>query len=138
MSRLPRNLVTSLLGVQTIALFLVLRSALLERWPTVVMALLLWVGARAALRERTWGIGVVLATALAFPGAVFLGFAPLWFLLVGLVGIVPFALTTRPMLRFDVGATVLFSTGALGVSVAFAHAWRVAAYALFYAMHGGH
>ncbi len=138
MSRLPRNLVTSLVGVQSLALLLVLRSAFLERWPTVVMALLLWAGARAALRERTWGIGVVLATSLAFPGAVFLGFAPTWFLLVGLVGIVPFALTTRPMLRFDVGATVLFSSGALGFSVAFAHVWRVAAYALFYAMHGGH
>lgn len=135
MSRLPKNLVLSLLVVQAVATATLLRSVLLERWTTVLAATLLLVGARAALRERTWGIGVILATATAFPIAVTLGFAPAWFWIVGIVGVAPFVLTLKPMLRFDVGATALFAAIAGGTAVASAFAWREAAIAIYYALY---
>ena len=69
------------------------------------------------------------ATALA------LGIAPSWFWMVGLVGAVPFVLPLRPMVRFDVGATALFTAIAGSMGVAGAFAWREAAYAIFYALH---
>lgn len=134
MAGLPRNLTLSLLTVQAVGTATLLRSVLLERWTTVLVAALLVAGAGAARNARTWGIGLVLATATAFPGAVLLGIAPAWFWLVGLAGLVPFVLTLRHMLRFDRGATALFTAiaGAAGVGGAFV--WREAAYAIFYAM----
>jgi hypothetical protein len=135
MRALPRNLTLSLEIVQAVAAATLLRSVLFERWTTVVTALVLMAGARAALSSRTWGVGLVLATATAFPGAVLLGIAPSWFYLVGLAGLVPFLLTLRPMLRFDVGATALFGLLAGGTGIAGAYAWREAAYAIFHALH---
>src|SRR5262249_12999987 len=50
---------------------------------------------------RTRGIGLVLAAASWFPIAWAIGIAPVWFCLVGLVGALPFALTSRALARFD-------------------------------------
>jgi hypothetical protein len=135
MSSLPRNLTLSLLVVQAVAIATLARSVLFERWTTVFASIALLLGARAALRSRTWGVGVVLAVATAFPGAVLLGIAPSWFFLVGLAGVVPFVLTLKPMVRFDAGATALFTVLASGIGIAGAYAWREAAYAIFYALH---
>lgn len=136
MRPLPRQVTLSLLTVQAVAAATLLRSLLFERWTTVVASIALIVGARAALRARTWGIGVVLATATAFPVAVLLGIAPACFVVVGVVGFVPFVQTVRPMARFDRGATALFTAVAGFSGVAGAYAWREAAYAIFYALHG--
>jgi hypothetical protein len=137
-SRLPRNLSLALGTVEAIAAITLLRSVVLNRWTTVFAALALLVGARAALRERTWGIGVVLAVATAFPVAVLLGFAPPWFWAVGAVGVVPFLLTVRPMARFDAAAATLFGVLATGTGIAGAFAWREVAYAMFFAMQHHH
>jgi hypothetical protein len=138
MRSLPRNLTLSLLTVQAVAAATLLRSVLLERWTTVVLAVVLILSARAALRGRTWGVGAILATATAFPGAALLGFAPQWFWVVGLIGVVPFALTLRPMARFDAGATAMFAFLAGGTAVACTYAWREAAYAIFYAFYASY
>ena len=133
--RLPGHLVLSLGAVHAVAFATLFRSVLFERWTTVVASIALIIGASAALRARTWGIGVVLAVAAAFPGAVLLGFAPSWFWGVGIVGAIPFLLTLRPMARFDAGATALFAMLAGGTGVVAAYAWREAAYAIFYALY---
>jgi hypothetical protein len=135
MKPLPHALAVSLRLVNALAIMTLVRSLLFERWTTVVTATLLLIGANAALRARTWGIGLVLATATAFPGAVLLGIAPAWFWVVGVAGVVPFALTLRPMARFDAGATALFALLATGGGVAAAFAWREAALAIFTALH---
>lgn len=137
MNRLPRHLNTSLLTVYGVGFATLMRSVLLERWTTVVVAAVLMLGASAALRARTWGVGLVLAAATAFPVAAMLGFAPTWFWLVGLVGALPFALVLRAMLRFDAAATGLFAALAAGAGLVGAFAWREAAFALFFALHGG-
>jgi hypothetical protein len=135
MSGLPRNLTRSLLAVEAVGAATLLRSVLFERWTTIVTAMVLIVGARAALQARTWGIGVILATAIAFPGAVLLGIAPSWFWAVGVIGLVPYVLTLRAMARFDKGATALFTALAGGMGVLGALGWREAAYAIFDALH---
>lgn len=135
MSTLRRNLRSSLHVAELVALATLLRSLVFEKWTTVVTALVLLVGARAALRGRTWGVGVLSAAATAFGGAVVLGFAPHWFWAVGLIGVLPFVLALRPMVRFDAGATALFAIVAGASGVAGAFAWREAAYALFRALH---
>jgi hypothetical protein len=135
MRSLSHKLEVSLNAVQAVAAATLLRSVLLERWTTVVLAIVLIVSARAALAGRTWGVGAILATATAFPGAALLGFAPQWFWVVGLIGAIPFALALRPMARFDAGATALFAFLAGGTAVACTFAWREAAYAIFNAFY---
>ncbi len=134
-SRLPRNLVLALVLVQYVAAMTLVRSVVWNRWTTVGASIALLLAARAALRERTWGIGAVLAIATAFPTAVLLGFAPPWFWAVGVIGAIPFLLTLRPMLRFHVGAATLFGVLAAATGIAGAFAWRQVAYAIFFAMH---
>lgn len=132
MRRLPQPLVDFLSILRVVAVVTVARSVLFGRWTTVLFAVLLAVGARAALRERTWGVGLVLASGTAFFGAACLGFAPPWFAWVGLLSAVPFVLTVKPMLRFDVGATGLFLASAIGSGIGAAYAWRELAYATFW------
>lgn len=116
----------SLFAVIAVAVPTLVRSVAYGRWATVFAAYVLVFGALAALCARTWGVGLVLATAVAFPAAHLLGMAPAWFWLVGLVGAAPFALSWRPMARFDRGAAILYgvlATGA-GVSGALAYFYR--------------
>jgi hypothetical protein len=49
-----------------------------------------------------------------------------------LLAAVPFVLTAKPMLRFDVGATGLFLASAIGSGIGAAYAWRELAYATFW------
>jgi hypothetical protein len=55
-----------------------------------------------------------------------------------MLGAVPFALTVRPMARFDVGATTLFAALATFTGIASAYVWRAAAIAQYYGFHGCH
>ena len=131
---IPHRLQTSLFVLQLVAAATLLRSIAFDRWITVVGSVLLIVGALAAQRGRTWGVGLTLAAAAAFPVAFAIGIAPAWFCLVGIAGAIPFALTARPFARFDKGATVLLATlaGVFGTSVAMA--FKAIAYSLFNAV----
>ena len=85
----------------------------------------------AAQRGRTWGIGLALATAVSFPVAFAIGIAPAWFCLVGVAGALPFALTARPLARFDKGATALLAILAATGGTAVAMAWKEIAWTVF-------
>lgn len=118
--RLPLHLLVALLAVDVVA-FAVLAGSVSHgggSLPTVAGAGLLALGAMAALAERTWGIGLVLATASSFAAAAALHLAPGGAYLVALVGAVPFLLTVKPMARFHLGATVLFATLAAAAGTA--------------------
>lgn len=121
---LSHRLSASLYVAQIVALATLVRSIVCERWITVLASALLIAGAQAALRNRTWGLGLALVTAAAFPAAHLLGMAPAWFWFVGAAGAAPFALTTRPMVRFDRGATILFAVLAVSAGFTCAMAWR--------------
>ncbi|MDB4994795.1 MAG: hypothetical protein JWM74_2227 [Myxococcaceae bacterium] len=124
MDVLPRSLVASLAVTHALAVLVGLRCVVFEKWATVLAVYLLQIGTVAALRSKTWGIGVTLIGAMAFAAAAFLGIGPAWFWVVGLVGVVPFILTVRPMVRFDVGATALFFALASASGVTLALAWQ--------------
>jgi hypothetical protein len=119
----PDRLRTALIAAQIVSIATLFRSVVYERWITVLASLLLLAGASAALRGRTWGIGVSLAAATAFPAAWLLGIAPPWFALVGWIGALPFMLSLRAMAQFDKGATALGAAlagvGAIGSAITF-------------------
>lgn len=133
--RLPRHLVLALVASESLGLALVARSLLLGRVTTVVVATLLVVGAQAALRERTWGVGLLLGTATAFGVAAATGFGPGWFAVVAALSALPFAMTLGPMVRFDGAAAATFAMLSTALGAAGAMAWREAAYALWHATH---
>jgi len=119
-----RRFTASLYVAQLVALATIVRSVVFERWVTVLASVLLIAGAQAAARHRTWGVGLALAMAVAFPAAHLLGMAPSWFWLVGVAGALPFALSSRWMASFDKGATLLFAAVAAAAGVACAMAWH--------------
>ncbi|HEY8079951.1 MAG TPA: hypothetical protein VIF62_37725 [Labilithrix sp.] len=119
MSTLRARVQLSLAAVHIVAFATLLRSVLYERWITVLASVLLMLGAFAAQRGKTWGIGIALGAAVAFPAAFAIGIAPAWFCLVGLVGALPFFLTSRVIARFDaaaaaIGASVAAAFGVIG------------------------
>ena len=128
---LRRRVQLSLLVLQLVSAATLLRSIAYDRWITVLASVLLIVGALAAQRGRTWGVGLALATAAAFPVAFAIGIAPAWFCLVGIAGALPFALTLRPFARFDKGATALFAVLAGVGGAAVAMGWKEIAYSVF-------
>jgi len=125
--RLQRSLVAAqLVGAATL-----LRSVAYDRWITVLAAVLLIVGATAARRGRSWGVGLALAAAAAFPVAWAIGIAPPWFCLVGIVGALPFAIASRAFARFDKGATALLAFLAASAGAIGAIAWKEYAWSIF-------
>ncbi len=116
----------SLHAASMVALATMARSILFEKWITVLASLLLLIGVGAAWRARTWGVGLALAAASAFPVAQMLGMAPGWFWLVGVAGALPFLVSWRPMVLFDRSAAVLYAA----LSVAAGTASAVACSAL--------
>jgi hypothetical protein len=112
----------SLAHASVIALATIVRSILFERWSTVLASLLLLIGIGAAWRTRTWGLGVALAAATAFPVAHLLGIGPGWFWFVGVAGALPFFVSWRPMAFFDRRAAVLYAALAVGAGTAGAFA----------------
>ena len=125
-----RRLQLSLVAAQLVGAATLLRSVAYDRWITVLAAALLIVGATAARRGRSWGVGLALGAAASFPVAWAIGIAPPWFCLVGIVGALPFAIASRAFARFDKGATALLavlaaSTGAIS-AIAYKHyAWSL-------------
>jgi hypothetical protein len=135
MLRLPLHVVVSFLGVDVVAFAVVVRCAMAGdghagRWAAALAAGALALGATAAVCERTWGVGLMLAAASAFFTAAVLGMGSPFFLVVAAIGAVPFLFTMKHMARFHLGATALFAglSGALGLTGALA--WSEVAPAL--------
>ncbi|NOU28039.1 MAG: hypothetical protein HOO96_09060 [Polyangiaceae bacterium] len=131
MRRLPLHVIVAFLAVHVIAFDVLVRSlgsgGHVGRFVTAAAALGLAVGATAGLRAKTWGVGLMLASATSFFVAGALEMGPSFFYVVAAVGAFPFFLTARYMARFDLGATLAFAllSGAVGVGSAFA--WNLAA-----------
>jgi hypothetical protein len=121
---LPRRLPHALVAINLVGWATLLRSIAYDRWITVLMATLLLVGAAATRRGRTWGVALAFAAASWFPVATAIGIAPPWFVFVGLIGALPFALMSRAMLRFDARATVLMTGLGASLGTAGAIAWK--------------
>ncbi len=131
MSTLRARVQASLAAVHVVAFATLLRSILYERWITVLGSLFLILGALAAQRGKTWGIGVALGAAIAFPAAFAIGIAPAWFCLVGLVGALPFILSSRAIARYDGAATAIGASLAAAIGAAGAVGYREIAPWLF-------
>ena len=139
MGRLPLHVVLSLLAVDVVAFDVFVRCATspegdVGRWVATAAAAVLAFGATAAVCERTWGVGLMLATATTFFGAGVLGMGPYvfgggstFFYVVAAIGTLPFLLTMKHMARFHLGATVLFAmlAGAAGTTASLV--WSAAA-----------
>jgi hypothetical protein len=126
-----RRLQRWLFATQLVGAATLLRSVAYDRWITVLAAALLIAGATAARRGRSWGVGLALGAAAAFPVAFMIGIAPPWFVLVGLVGAMPFAIASRAFARFDKGATVLLAALAASAGAIGAIAWKEYAWSIF-------
>lgn len=126
-----RRLQLSLAAAQLVAVATLLRSVAYDRWITVVASLLLLGGATAARGGRAWGVALAFASAVAFPVAWAIGIAPAWFCGVGVVGALPFVLTSRAFARFDRGATALLAGIAVALGAAGALAWKHVAWSVF-------
>jgi hypothetical protein len=114
----------SLFTIHLVASATLIRSIIYDRWITVLASLVLLAGAAAVQRGKTWGVGVTLGAAAAFPTAWAIGIAPPWFCLVGAVGALPFLLTSRALARFDAAATALGASIAATTGLLAAVAWR--------------
>lgn len=122
----PQHLRAPLHVAQIVAFATLVRSVAFDRWITVLVSTLLLGGIWAAGRGRTWGIGLMLAMASAFPVMFFLGMGPAWFCFVGLAGAMPFLTSLPAFLKFDRQATALFATIAASIGTAIGygyHAW---------------
>ena len=93
-------------------------------WSTALALALLIAGAVAAFCGRTWGVGLTLLAATAFPAAHVLGMAHPFFWAIGYVGALPFVLTWKPMAFFDRPAAKLFATLAVAGGIACAVTWH--------------
>jgi hypothetical protein len=129
---LPHRLRSSLALAQWVGAATLLRSVIYDRWITVVASILLITGAYMAQRGKTWGVGVTLGAGIAFAAAFAIGIAPAWFVAVGLIGAMPFLLTSRSLARFDAAAATIGASLAAAVGVAGAVGWKVIAPWLFY------
>lgn len=114
----------SLQAASAVALATMIRSIVFEKWITVLASLLVLIGVGAAWRARTYGVGLALAAASAFPVAHLLGMAPSWFWLVGIAGALPFIMSWRPMAFFDRAAAGLYAVLALAAGAACALTWH--------------
>jgi hypothetical protein len=124
MKPLPLAVRASLYAVLAVAVPLTIRCVTFQKWVTVIATLMLSSGALAALRGRTWGVGLTLLAAVAFPAAHLLGMAPTWFWSVGFVGALPFVVTWKPMAFFDRPAAKLFALLAVIGGITCALAWH--------------
>jgi hypothetical protein len=122
--KLPAKVQIALVLVLLTAAPLLARCVIEGVWVTVIATGILVTGAIAALRGRTWGVGLTLLAGSAFPAAHLLGMAPSWFWGVGFVGVLPFVLTWKPMAFFDRPAAKLFAVLAVGGGIACAITWH--------------
>jgi hypothetical protein len=126
-----RRLQLSLVAAQLVGAATLLRSVAYDRWITVLASVLLIVGASAARRGRSWGVGLSFAAAASFPVAWLIGIAPFWFCLVGVAGALPFMIASRAFARFDKGATALLAVLAASAGAIGAIAWKEYAWSIF-------
>lgn len=131
MRRLPLHVVLSFLVAHVVALELVFRCITGEghvgRFVTASAAAGLALGSLVALCRRTWGVGLMLASASSFFVAGALGMGPPSFFFVAAVGALPFLATVKYMARFDIGATILFTLLAGVVGLGASLTWFVLA-----------
>ncbi len=126
---LLRRVQAALLLAQLASLFTFVRAAAqipvhILAVSTACAAVGMFVGATAALRARTWGVGLVFASAVAFASAAALKMGPPFFWAVAAAGTIPMLLSTKPFMRFSRSATVLFALIAIAAGVGSALAWR--------------
>lgn len=96
-------------------------------------------GSAAALTKRTWGVGLVFATAVAFASAALMSMGPEIFFLFAGIGSLPMALGAKPFARFDRSAAMLFAGIAIALGVGAALAWHELAPSIWeYANPGRH
>jgi hypothetical protein len=126
-----RRLATSLVIAQLVSVATVLRSVAFDRWITVLAGGLLFLGATAGMRGKTWGIALALMSAVAFPVAFLIGIAPPWFALVGLAGIMPFLISLPAFTKFDKKATALLVAIASVLGTVGAVGWKAVAWDVF-------
>lgn len=127
----PQKLETSLTLAHVAGVVMLLRSVAFDRWVSVLAAAALLTGVAAARRNKTWGVALAFASAAAFPSFVLLGLAPPWFVLIGALGMLPFAVASRAFARFDRTATMLLGTIGASLGALLAVGWRSAAPFLF-------
>jgi hypothetical protein len=121
------------LGVlELVAFATLLRSVAFDRWITVLMSLFLLAAAFGARRGRSWGVALAFAASFFFPLAFALGMAPAWFVVVGAIAAVPFALTWRAFARADRAATAWLAGLSVGAGSLIALAWQQFAWPLFW------
>lgn len=125
---------SSLLVLQAVSLATLVRSVAFDRWITVFVATMLFVGALAAKRDRAWGVALALVSAAWFPVAWMIGIAPSWFAFVGAAGMMPFLIASRAFVKFDRGATALLASIAGVLGIAGAVGWKAAAIPLIHAV----
>jgi hypothetical protein len=122
--RLPLHVVASFLLVHAVAFDVIVRCLMSDghvgRFVTASAAAGLVVGATSGMLRRTWGVGLMLASATSFFAAGALEMGPPFFFAVAAAGALPFVLTVKYMARFDIGATILFAllAGVLGLGAA--------------------
>jgi hypothetical protein len=114
----------SLWLAQVVAFATLLRSIALDRWITVLAAVLLIGGAFVAQRGKTWGLALAFAAAAAFPVAWLIGIAPFWFCLVGVAGAIPFLQALPSLVRFDRRATGVLGAITIAMGAAGAMLWK--------------
>jgi hypothetical protein len=118
--------------LEVVAFATLLRSVAFDRWITVVMSLFLLAAAFGARRGRSWGVALAFASSFFFPLAFVLGMAPAWFVVVGAIAAVPFALTWRAFARADRAATAWLAGLSMGAGSLVALVWQQIAWPLFW------
>ncbi len=129
---LPEPLRRSLLALEIVAFATLLRSVAFDRWITVLVSALLLASAFAAGRGKAWGVVGALMMSTFFPVAFLLGMAPAWFVVVGALGALPFAMTWRAFARADRGATAWLAGIGATAGSGLAFLWKVIAWPLFW------
>jgi hypothetical protein len=90
---------------------------------TTTGGVIMCAGSLAALRKRTWGVGLVFAASAAFATAAAMEMGPPIFWTWAVIGAVPMAFGAKPFARFDRSAATLFIGGAAALGVGAALAW---------------
>ncbi|NUO47594.1 MAG: hypothetical protein HOV80_01925 [Polyangiaceae bacterium] len=129
---LPEPLRRWLSVLEVVAFATLLRSVAFDRWITVLMSLFLLTAAFGARRGRSWGVALAFAASCFFPLAFVLGMAPAWFVAVGAIAAVPFALTWRAFARADRAATAWLTGLSVGAGALVALVWQQIAWPLFW------
>ena len=78
-----------------------------RRWCTVAASTIVVIGAVAALRNRTWGLLLLVLSSVSFAGAWVFDIAPAWFVSMTVGGFAALCLAAAPLVRRDTLAFVV-------------------------------